>query len=1244
LGTNDNSFPGGSVGSDNMTKIAETEYDGGSVGNSHATTRTAFVENSTTDRRDTAYAYDYRGRAILVTNPQAPHALMKYDNRGRVTTTAQYSSASGLSASSDPTSVSTNRVARHDTAFDARGRVYKTTRHEINQSTGASSSTLDSKTWYDPVGRTLKVQGMALAKTEYDRIGRTRRTFTLGVTNDSAYSDADDVSGDTVMEEHHTTYDNLTGNVLCRATIWRHPNESTSTYGSLYTGTPGTSYAYGDVDGRISITAMYYDSIDRMVDTVSYGTAGITIATGSWSRAGSAPSRSTTALRTTYSFTDDGLTKDVTDPKALVHRTEYDAARRKITTIANYVNGTPSADTADDDQTIRYGYTNGLMTTMTADLSTDQVTTYTYGVTRGSLPASKLASNRLLQKVAYPDSASGSDVVSYAYNAQGQQYWTKDQAGNEITSYFDTAGRETSRRANAINGSFDDYVQRIDTAYLSRGLVDTITQYDDTSATTARDQVQYLYDGWGNVTNFKQDVDSAIGASGRAVFEVTNTWAASTPSTGPNMLRRTAFTIPAGYHSGTVNIRYGSANSLPDIMSRAEDLYLDSVTIAAYSYLGQSQLVDTDLGEPDASTGVFDASATTYPDWDNFNRITRNDWLRSRSGPYFDTEIFYDENSNITRIEDNLYTIKSSGNHIYDVAYTNDNLNRLANAEQGHWGGSSISGVTNYEAWTLSQTGNWNAYTRDIDKDTAVDLKALTDASDFTDTEDTRSYNLANEYTSTGTIKIGKNTGSPPYDTLSPSFSSAYDDVGNLIDDKVNYKYTYDVFGRLVEVRTQGSALVAEYRYNGLGFRTGWHYDTDGDGTVESASGSDDSQYWYLYDQQWRPIATFRQSDTDPKERFVFHCAGVAGSGSSSYIDAVILRDYDDTYEWNGAGDGSFEQRTYLLQNWRADVVAILDSVGEPLEHVRYSPYGVPSSYPLADVNRDGLVDSDDYDDWDDMFTGAATNAKSPVDLNGDGLFPDTTDYDLFLASYHNSTGMRGGYNKLGATTASSLVISPQNRIGYAGYQWDPAIKQYHVRHRVYNAEVGRWTRRDPLGYVGSLPSLFAYVSLQPIGYTDPSGLVKSGWRCARDSAWIVVDIALLVASINACLAPGAQLACLAGIVFSICALITDLISWNDSCFGNAPPPNMLTAIDVLNSICRAGSFGFGAAPLVIRHLKDILNVASGIAPSPDITPPVGTTCQSGYTWNEDLQACVVVSGDTSPQSQSSSGVTVVAD
>ncbi|MBX3410142.1 MAG: RHS repeat-associated core domain-containing protein, partial [Phycisphaeraceae bacterium] len=62
------------------------------------------------------------------------------------------------------------------------------------------------------------------------------------------------------------------------------------------------------------------------------------------------------------------------------------------------------------------------------------------------------------------------------------------------------------------------------------------------------------------------------------------------------------------------------------------------------------------------------------------------------------------------------------------------------------------------------------------------------------------------------------------------------------------------------------------------------------------------------------------------------------------------------------------------------------------------------------------------------------------------------------------------------------------NRKGYAGYEWDHVITMSHVRHRVYWAEIGRWTRRDPLGYVDT-PSLYAFCRHSPISRTDESGL-----------------------------------------------------------------------------------------------------------------------------------------------------------
>ncbi len=55
--------------------------------------------------------------------------------------------------------------------------------------------------------------------------------------------------------------------------------------------------------------------------------------------------------------------------------------------------------------------------------------------------------------------------------------------------------------------------------------------------------------------------------------------------------------------------------------------------------------------------------------------------------------------------------------------------------------------------------------------------------------------------------------------------------------------------------------------------------------------------------------------DADPKERFVYHNAGLAGGGGSSYIDAVVLRDRDANTAWEDEADGTLEERVYYCQN-----------------------------------------------------------------------------------------------------------------------------------------------------------------------------------------------------------------------------------------------------------------------------------------------------------------------------------------
>jgi len=61
------------------------------------------------------------------------------------------------------------------------------------------------------------------------------------------------------------------------------------------------------------------------------------------------------------------------------------------------------------------------------------------------------------------------------------------------------------------------------------------------------------------------------------------------------------------------------------------------------------------------------------------------------------------------------------------------------------------------------------------------------------------------------------------------------------------------------------------------------------------------------------------------------------------------------------------------------------------------------------------------------------------------------------------------------------------NEIIYCGYRYDPVTELYYVRNRSYNAALGRWIQRDPIGYSGGV-NLYEYVGGRAVVMLDPSG------------------------------------------------------------------------------------------------------------------------------------------------------------
>jgi RHS repeat-associated protein len=103
------------------------------------------------------------------------------------------------------------------------------------------------------------------------------------------------------------------------------------------------------------------------------------------------------------------------------------------------------------------------------------------------------------------------------------------------------------------------------------------------------------------------------------------------------------------------------------------------------------------------------------------------------------------------------------------------------------------------------------------------------------------------------------------------------------------------------------------------------------------------------------------------------------------------------------------------------------------------------------------------------------------------------------ITSSSGAVQERYAYSAYGAPTianASGTVLTTSahnNRYTYTGREWDNDIKQYHYRARMYDASLGRFCSRDPVGYASGSENLFQLLESNSMGSVDPLG--ETGWQ-----------------------------------------------------------------------------------------------------------------------------------------------------
>jgi len=746
--------------------------------------------------------------------------------------------------------------AKSETQFDERGQAYKTLTYSVDPSTGSvSSSALTTQSWFDPRGLVIKQSspGGIVTKTTYDGAARPIASYTTDGGGDSAYTDADDVTGDAVLQQVETTYDSNSHVILVTAKQRFHDETGTGALGTASTG----------VKARVSYAASYYDGADRLTNTVDVGTNG----GSTYTRPSSVPSRSDTVLVVTTAYNSAGLAWKVTDPKGIESRKTFDALGRVTKTIENYVDGTVS-DT--DDKTTESTYNAVGLTTVKVVLpsSGQQVTEWVYGVTTSG--GSGLNSNDLVKEVRYPDPSTGASSSSskdvLTVNALGQALTMTDRNGSVHTYSYDVVGRQTADAITTLGSGVDGTVRRLTTAYDTQGNPYLFTAYDASSGGNIVNQVKRDFNGLGQLTSEWQSHSGAVtGSSPRVQY------AYSEMPSGANHSRLTSVTYASGY---TVNYNY--ASGLDANISRLSSLSDSSNTLEAYSYLGLGTVVKRAHAQPGVDLSYIKLTGESvgdagdqYTGLDRFSRIVDQRWI----------------NGSNTDVDRYLYGYDRDGNRLYkdnkvltslSEVYTYDSLNQLASYKLGTLNGTKtdVTGSpTTSQSWDYDAVGNWDSVTTNS-------------------TTQTRTANKQNEITA-----------------VSGATTPTYDSNGNLNTDENNYRFVYDAWNKVVQVKNSSNVVIITYGRDALHRHV---TDTVGSTVTDRFFSSD-----------WQLLETKVGSNTVTRNVW-----------SPVYVDGLVLRDRDTD------SNGTLDERLYSLQDGNWNTTALVNTTGTVQERYTYTPFG----------------------------------------------------------------------------------------------------------------------------------------------------------------------------------------------------------------------------------------------------------------------------------------------------------------
>jgi RHS repeat-associated protein len=929
VGTNDDGGTetdptGGGIDPDNnMVIVTANEYDDGADGGDGNLTEVTQYVNATSTRV-TQMAFDFRNRHVT-TDGEIDYFQKQYlDNLDRVIRIERY----------DTTEMG-NLIGLSEQKYDDQGRVYRSIRYGVDPATGTIGNSLTDNNWFDASGnavKTLPAGSRLFTKTKYDSLGRAAIRYRGYDLDESSYSDVFVVVDDVIIEQAESIYDDA--NLVIQSILRRRYHNAPDTQTGPLQDPSTTPKA------RVTYSAAWQDGIGRVIASADFGTNG----GSAFSRPDTIPIASDTVLVSLSLFEEAGNLFETTDPAGMVTRLGYDDRGRKTLQVDNYRTDSSSSSSSvgdgcepsdDVNRTTRYTFTpDGKQATMTAEnwRTGDQTTTWNYGTT---LADSDISSSQLLRSLAYPDSVSSSDTVRYGYNRQGGRITLTDQRGCVRVFDYDKLGRQIHDRVTTVGDGVDDAVLRLSTTYEVRGMVETLTSWDNASVTLGDAVNQCLF----NYNDFAQLIADYQEHSGEVDTDVTPVVQYEYADGGINTIRQTAMTYPNGR---ILRYDYGSFGGINDAISRIVSLIDDDVTthLADYSFVGLNQCVVVDYAEPDVKYTLVDQAGANDPDtgdiysgWDRFGRTKDCRWYDyGNSNDIVRMQYGYD------RASDRLWRadlVARSLRKDMDESYSYDGLHRLKDMQRGllNSTNTAITNETFAQCWSLDSTSNWHGFRE-------------ANAGSSSTIVQSRSANNVNEITAI-TNTIGSGWITPAYDTAGNTTT-----LPQSADPTKSYTGTCDAWNRLIALADgTTSDTVQVSQYDPRHFRVI---------REDYMSGTLSETRHSYFNSGWKGIEDrlgTSPASANPERQFVW---------GLRYVDDLVLRDRDTT------SNEERDERLYANMDATWSVLATISSNADVNARYLYSAYGAPEYLDSVFSTR-----SYNTTDLEYLFTGRHFNNQT---------------------------------------------------------------------------------------------------------------------------------------------------------------------------------------------------------------------------------------------------------------------------